>query len=1431
MKRFSKFTPRVPQSLLQLLLLVATAPLIAQEAPRALFDGETMKGWETVSADQKWWRVDGDRIVGGSLEEQVPHNTFLSTVESFHNFELEFDILIEGNGGFINSGFQVRSKRVEGSSEMSGYQVDAGPEWWGKMYDESRRNRVIAEPGDSVALAAAIKPNNWNHYRIRADGRQLQAWINGVPTINYTEADGNIPLDGHLGLQVHGGGKVQVSLRNIQVTELKATPGAMTWRRFEKAQSVATQGKSPIKTPEQEMIGFDVLDGFEVELVAADPIMQKVVDIAFDDAGRMWAITAVEYPIDGNESGDVVGLYRKGGRDQVLVFDEPWKQGLQTPRVFADGLFIPMAILPDNGSVLVGRGPDILRFYDDDKDGRADRQEVMLSGFGVQDSHLLPHRFVRAPGGWIYMAQGAFNSSQVVTTSGDITTFNKCKVARFQQDGSQFEIVGIGLNNIWGFVIDRLGDKWVQEANDLGFPVAPFEHGMSYPGIGSEKFHPYSPWRPTSTMFRMGGTGLSGLAQSGDRSGFPAPWNETFFLANPIISSLQSVRVNRDAATPHEVEMERVADLMTSVDKNFRPVAIHFGPDGCLYVVDWYNPIISHNEVPRDHPDRDKISSRIWRIRHKSQKVTAPIDVTKVATEELVGLLGADSTVTARAAWHQISDRQAVELIPQLQQLAQSQTAPVADRVLALWSLQDVNGVTVALLEQLIADNEFAIRREAARLAGETGLHVKERMSLFAGRVEEKDPRVRLALIQSITNGTTNRHGANNNQSANSSKGSEAEIGFLMQLLEGTTGDYPSPREASDDAFERSLVRAYIEMVPDAALAFTKSPAAKDLYGANIRFMWLSAGTAEAASAFAKAVPSSNLEPMAEELAFLAQHMQDADVLAAMTAWLGKAETQVNTIQLLLEKRNAWQSDELTEAIALSARSLLAKESNQANTDLLLRVARELRCKTLEPDVITLLEQRSADPLECLKALAELDCRNSVTFYQVANASLPGEQVRRIAVIALAAIPGEEAFSQLLDLWPSLENNTRQPAINALLSRKDGAQSLLAALNSDQVGLDGIGLSSLQQMREHLGDSPALVELEQRLAVGQIPGLFLDGQGNSFVDSNLTIDGPFTIEAWIRLNNGINNADGLLASAGRFDLNFHDARLRLWTVSAGDLTIATKPVIPGAWTHFAVVREANNQLHIYINGELDCSTSSALPLEFDDLDIGRTNPGVGTAAAITEFRLWDTARSAEQIGANYRLMLDPENKPKELQALLPGNPFDLSGTARIEGILDRPPVVTAEEAQAEIASFARYRSLIDSQGNVQDGLAIFNMSCAVCHQVNNVGGTIGPTLDSVASKGTEGLLRSILTPNAGVESGYRILNVKLHDGQLLQGYLAAEDSENITLRRQGRDDLQIARKDIASLRFADLSLMPEGLLDALTDQQAADLFEYLMSLN
>ncbi|HYE97732.1 MAG TPA: hypothetical protein VEJ18_02425, partial [Planctomycetota bacterium] len=311
---------------------------------------------------------------------------------------------------------------------------------------------------------------------------------------------------------------------------------------------------------EDQQRSFTVPDGFSVELVTAEPEAPKIVDIAFDDAGRLWAVTATEYPLDGNESPAAAELYKRGGRDRVLVYDTPWAAGRQVPRVFADGLAMPMAVLPTRDGVLIGHGPDVLLLKDTDGDGRADAREVVLTGFGIQDSHLMPHRFVRGPGGWIYFAQGAFNSSDVRTKDGRTHPFAQCKVGRFSADGARFETVGWGLNNIWGFVIDPRGEMWIQEANDLGYPVVPFHLGASYPGIGNHKARPYSPWQPPLAEFRMGGTGLSGLALT---ERFPDPWNDVMLLANPITRTVNAIKIHADGP---RYRLEKRPDFLSSTD-------------------------------------------------------------------------------------------------------------------------------------------------------------------------------------------------------------------------------------------------------------------------------------------------------------------------------------------------------------------------------------------------------------------------------------------------------------------------------------------------------------------------------------------------------------------------------------------------------------------------------------------------------------------------------------------------------------------------------------------------------------------------------------------------------------------------------------------------------------------------------------------------
>jgi len=196
----------------------------------AVFDGKTLQGWNVNKGEEKWWRVADGTIEGGSLTENVPHNTFLTSAKSYQNFELRLQMKITPVKGGVNSGVQIRSMRIPNHHEMSGYQADAGEQWWGKLYDESRRNKVIGEPKDAEAVAKAVKPTGWNEYRIRCEGPRIQTWLNGVAAVDYTEKDGKIPLDGHIGLQVHGGGTLTVRFKDLTITELPPTEGAPGWK-------------------------------------------------------------------------------------------------------------------------------------------------------------------------------------------------------------------------------------------------------------------------------------------------------------------------------------------------------------------------------------------------------------------------------------------------------------------------------------------------------------------------------------------------------------------------------------------------------------------------------------------------------------------------------------------------------------------------------------------------------------------------------------------------------------------------------------------------------------------------------------------------------------------------------------------------------------------------------------------------------------------------------------------------------------------------------------------------------------------------------------------------------------------------------------------------------------------------------------------------
>lgn len=211
-----------------LLVLACTAPPAADppaeepvEASVPFFDGESFAGWE---GDLELFRIEDGAVVGGSLSDEIPRNEFLCTTQEYGDFELRLQARTSREDA--NGGIQLRSRRTPDSSEVVGYQADMGllggdpPQIiWGALYDEARRRKLLAVPAQDE-LAKVFRPGDWNDYVIRAEGSQIGLWINGYQTVDYTETDADIELEGLICLQVHAGAPAEIRYRNLEMTPL-----------------------------------------------------------------------------------------------------------------------------------------------------------------------------------------------------------------------------------------------------------------------------------------------------------------------------------------------------------------------------------------------------------------------------------------------------------------------------------------------------------------------------------------------------------------------------------------------------------------------------------------------------------------------------------------------------------------------------------------------------------------------------------------------------------------------------------------------------------------------------------------------------------------------------------------------------------------------------------------------------------------------------------------------------------------------------------------------------------------------------------------------------------------------------------------------------------------------------------------------------------
>ena len=836
--------------------------------------------------------------------------------------------------------------------------------------------------------------------------------------------------------------------------------------------------RTEIYSPEKELAGFQVPEGFVVELVASEREgIINPIHLAFDDAGRLWTQTARMYPLDpvsdiawndllklmddpAAQEKDpnfkrILDLYRgkTKGKDKILVLSDLYDNDKVSVNVWADGLAIPQSILPYKNGAYVAQGSELFFLEDTDNDGKADKRIPLFTGFGFTDTHTMAHVLVRAPGDWIHFSHGALNKGEVRSLTSDANIrIDYSKIARFSLDAKKIELVNSGLNNIWGYKLRGNGQWYGQEANDLGYSVVPMEIGTGFPGIGNDRLRPYQPWMPELHKFRVGGTGMSSLAFADDLKGsFPKEWKDVAFIANPITSAINAVRIVRNS--DGSVSAEHLPDFLTSKDDWFRPVNMEFGPDGCLYVADWYNKIISHNELPTTHPDRDKTHGRIWRIRHKSQKPRDIPNFYKMGTDELVEYLKSPSIWAKRAAWHQISDRPIEAtgaLAKPLMLLASDSSQDEVTRIMALWSLEGIKHYDYKLMKTLLGTPSDDLRREAVRSLQSFPIPADTLASLLKGTANDSNPMVRSQVLRTL----------------DAVKTANAEtiallVGACRPPLEGN-----AMGGAYERNFERYLARKALENYPKELLAFIRSPRAAQYDSSNL--IWAS-----------QALPKEKREQVFIELwketdnhdldeatfIIVAGMLQNKNVLNIVLPILENKDKAPEHVSLTLKNLASVQSKELTKSLIKPIKYLLGSEDRSKQL-LGLEAVGKLNIQSLRNEVLPFVDNSSSPEMiqMAMLALKNQPMENKAMFTKIAKMEALDIGLRAAAIQVLAIANLKSATEITSNCMTDLDVAQKKIVIKTLSNSTEGSEILKQLFDKQLVTANEFDLSSAEKV-------------------------------------------------------------------------------------------------------------------------------------------------------------------------------------------------------------------------------------------------------------------------------------------------------------------------------------------------------------------------------
>lgn len=483
---------------------------------------------------------------------------------------------------------------------------------------------------------------------------------------------------------------------------------------------------------------FVLPDGYEIELFASEaefPIANPVT-ITFDGKGRMWVASMPSYP-----------HYFPGSPpdDKIIVLEDADRDGKADKHtVFADSLYLPLGFELGDGGAYVTQAPDLVFLKDTDGDGHADSRKTLLSGFGTEDSHHTLSAYTWGPDGALYMHMGTFLHSQIETPYGPArgaygTTW------RYEPRTMKLEAnVSYPYANPWGNVFMRDGTHIIADVSTgMNYFAPPLTVAIDYP----KKHMGMKDFLTAAAKPKTCGVEIV--------SSWAFPENvQGNVLFNTFIG-FQGIKQHQVTDDGSGITARETEPLLQSKDPNFRPVDLKFGPDGALYVVDWYDPVIQHGEQGFRNPLRDHVRGRIWRITFKGKPTREPTDLTRLDVDGLLDQLKVYEDRTRYRARKQLREFSWDQVRPALEkwlgELDPADPEYEHYRLEGLWVCQQFNRPEERLLNELLKSNDHHVRAAAVRVLRYWAGEVKEAPEKLAALSLDPSPRVRLEAIAALS--------------------------------------------------------------------------------------------------------------------------------------------------------------------------------------------------------------------------------------------------------------------------------------------------------------------------------------------------------------------------------------------------------------------------------------------------------------------------------------------------------------------------------------------------------------------------------------------------------------------------------------------------------------------------------------------------------